>query len=77
VQDTPASCTFYFPYQNQVNTMTLHLPAHWREEAALAIAKSADEATPSINPHRLSTLALIHARIIFKPKIYSAKLAKA
>jgi len=33
--------------------MTLRLPAHWREEAALAIAKAGDEATPSINPHRL------------------------
>jgi hypothetical protein len=27
--------------------MSLCLPAHWREEAALAIAKAADEATPS------------------------------
>jgi hypothetical protein len=34
--------------------MTLRLPAHWREEAALAIAKAGDEANPSINPHRLS-----------------------
>jgi hypothetical protein len=33
--------------------MSLRLPAHWREEADLAIAKSASEATPSINPHRL------------------------
>jgi len=33
--------------------MSLRLPAHWREEADLAVAKAADEATPSINPHRL------------------------
>jgi len=33
--------------------MTLRLPAHWREEAALAVAKAGDEANPSLNPHRL------------------------
>ncbi len=54
--------------------MSLRLPAHWREEAALAVAKAADEATSSITPSRLFALFLA---IIFNPKIYSAKLAKA
>jgi hypothetical protein len=35
--------------------MTLRLPAHWREEAALAIAIAASEATPSHTQNQKNT----------------------
>jgi hypothetical protein len=41
--------------QKRLTILTLRLPAHWREEAALAVAKAGDEATLSFTPYTSGT----------------------
>jgi len=50
--------------------MSLRLPAHWREEAALAVAIAASEATPSIHPHRLPS-NFSNRQICFRSNLFA------